>query len=236
MDDNNTQQPLPQEQPKITPSSSHRLKPLLTGISAIALIGLGLLGGYFLFSPKTGMYYPKTTPPTPTTITEQSPTYSVSPSPGIDSWETYTSVQLQDISLKPYTVSYPDTWTKSVKRDNSSDTLSLVKEKHMITIYQGAFGGGGCIFEGDVPEGPYTDLRGIPYTEIDSSLGRLRRYEQDMSQLDPSLASFQFCLDKNGIYQSPTTIGKISYMVPRNYNSALINEMDQIIATLSEIK
>ena len=238
MEDQNThQEPLIQQPPQTVTNQSHRLNPILMGIGAVLLLGLGLLGGYFIFSPKTPLQpnSNQKVQTSPVITIELSPTNIISPTSSISNWKSHTTTQLEENGFKPYTISFPESWIKEINRTNDSDTLKLTKENHIITIYQAAFGGGGCIFEGEIPEGPYGDLRNKKYVEIQSDIGILRRFDRDYAESDPAVITFDFCVNTSGTYHSPTKIGSITYIVPKNYNEALIKEMDSIIKTLSEI-
>lgn len=238
MEDQNTHQEPPiQQPPAVVTNPSRRIHPMLMGIGVILLIGIGLLGGYFLFSPKT------TTAPNsnqltqtpPTVTTEQSPTNIVNPTSSTSNWKSHTTTQLQDISFKPYTILHPETWIKEVKRSNDTDTLTLTKEDHHLVIYQAAYGGGGCIFEGEVPEGPYEDLRDKKYVEIQSGIGTLRRFAMDIKNGEFISTIYSFCQKNSSYFASPTTVGQITYRVPATIKNELLLEMDSIIKTLSVI-
>ena len=201
-------------------------------IIIVALIAgiVGSAGTYFILSSKTNPQpvVSKITPPTAT-----SPT----PDP-IANWKTYTSTKLSDNSLKPYTISYPESWTINIKRSNVSDQLILTKENYSITIYQAAYGGNGCIFEGQVPEGPYSDLRDREYTQIQSGIGTLRRGEfSSQSGIESDMIKLEFCGSRDvKNYQTPIIIGTINYKIPKDYSESTLVEMDNIVKTLIEAK
>jgi len=219
------------------PSSPKKLRVPMIALSGILLLGIGLLSGYFIFSPKTPLQpnSNQKVQTSPVITIELSPTKTISPTSSTSNWETHTTAQLKGISFKPYSISYPKTWTKNIIREEGLETLTLAKEKHMILIDQGAFGGSGCIFEGETPEGSVIDLRGFAFTELQSGIGTFRRYEIDMSKMDPKLSSFGFCALANETYQSHSQVGSLRYIVPNVYNDLLINEMDSIIKTLRVI-
>ncbi len=150
-------------------------------------------------------------------------------------WTTYKSTQLPENSLKAYSIKHPTDWNLKIDTDKIGyHKLTLSKQNHLITIFQDAFGGGGCIFEGEVPEGPYGDYRNKKYTQIESGIGTLRRLELDTQTNNPNVTTFGFCISTDGKnYGSPTHIGIITYEVPKNYNQILIDEMDKIIKTVA---
>lgn len=151
-------------------------------------------------------------------------------------WKSYTSTQLSNNSLKPYSIKYPNSWELKTLRENGMDTLTLTKSGYIITIYQAAFGGVGCIFEGEIPQGPYEDLRDKKYVEIKSGIGTLRRFINTVSK-DPSSVQFDFCSQSNDqSFGKPTLYGIISYKVPQTDNQSVLEEMDKILATLNEAK
>tara|TARA_Y100000310_G_scaffold269906_1_gene283416 strand:- start:1489 stop:1971 length:483 start_codon:yes stop_codon:yes gene_type:complete len=153
-------------------------------------------------------------------------------------WEMYTSTQLPNNLLKSYSIQYPTLWDLDVKRDDISDTLTLIKEGYMIKIYQSAYGGGGCIFEGEIPEGPVEDLRDKKYVQIESGVGTLRRFTMDPSRTsNPDTTTvFDFCGDIGNEFINPTLVGDINYTVPKDHNEAVLREMDNILETLKEAK
>lgn len=151
-------------------------------------------------------------------------------------WQKYASKKLPGNSLSAYTIEHPSSWVKKVTReDETFDIFTLSKNDYSLEIWQGPTGGGGCIFEGDMPDGPYDDYRNIPYTEIEAGVGTLRRVP--LKSDNPEQAVFGFCINHDReFYGKPTIIGAISYRVPVSYDMSILKEMDEIVATLKEVK
>jgi type II secretory pathway pseudopilin PulG len=147
----------------------------------------------------------------------------------------FTKNKLLNTSFKSYSIKYPASWTKDVKKEGEAiETLTLSKNNYAIKIVQAGMGGGGCIFEGVIPEGPYVDYRNTPYKEIETNVGVLRRIPKRSNETN--MTEFEFCAstDKKS-YQTPTQVGAIAYSVPSDYDPILLKEMDNIIATLKEV-
>jgi hypothetical protein len=171
----------------------------------------------------------------PSQISQPIPSPTINSMPSKDGYDIYTNEQLPGISFDPYTLQYPNSWTKIVERESEMiDILSLSKDNHTIAIWQGPTDGNGCIYEGEMPKGPYADYRNIPYTEIESKIGPLRRVPVTSS--NPNQITFRFCAISlnQTTYVSLSDVGIISYTVPTNYDSSLLEEMDQIISTLDK--
>lgn len=201
--------------------------------SVLPFVGVLILllivgGGAFYFGTKQNnqtQVLPQIPPPIVETSDTQTPN---------SEWVEYTSKKLQDNSFKAYTIKYPATWSKTLDRvDDILDVLTLSKNGHSIVIGQGGMGGGGCVFEGDLPEGPYEDLRNIPYTEIKSNVGILRRVSTKSNKAGTT--AFRFCVNNGTEYFSTlTAVGNLSYDVPANPDPQTLTEMDNIVATLKE--
>ncbi len=149
------------------------------------------------------------------------------------SWKTYTSEKLNWLSFSGYTLKYPQDWTlKEEKIPATSSRVTISKNEYSIVIYQAAMGGAGCIYEGDVPDGPYADLRNKEFTDIETSFGTLRRTYQTPFDTKTG-AGYSFCQkskDRNS-YGSITTIGGLSYETPTNPDKIILEEMDNILKT-----
>ena len=188
-------------------------------IVAVLVILLALLGGYVVLTKGTGTNSGEQASTVPTII-EEEPTEI--PTPTIV-MTTYTSVQLAGNSLKPYTIMFSDDWTKDVKHDDVSDTLTLAKDGSKIVIYQAAYGGGPCDAQ--------------KFVQIDAGIGALRRIETDSSKTMPGVTTFGFCGSSDGTtYGTPTSVGAITYELPTGFTPDVLTEMDTIIKTLTAVK
>lgn len=153
----------------------------------------------------------------------------------MSNWKTFTSAQLQGNSLKAYSIKYPGSWELKKETDSVEfHNLTLSRVGYSISVRQADFSGAGCIFEDEVPEGSYNDYINKKYTQIESSIGLLRRFESDVSS--PNLVTFDFCASENGKdYSSITQVGTIAYETPKAYKQSVIDEMDSIITTINPL-
>jgi len=228
--------PQPVTAPTPVPSGgSNKLVMILSGI-IILLIGLGL--GYFLTmrssdSPSAAIeasVTPVSDSKAPIVVT---PTPTASPEAN---WLTYTGTKLGSVSLSPYSIKYPATWTPKSTKTEITDSYTLTSGEYQISIYQAPMGGGMCIFEGVMPEGPASDLRTVKFVEIDTTEGvMLRRYLSTSAK--PAGTAMDFCASSDGTtWGSPTQFGGITYKIPAAATGEKLLEMDSIIKTLHEIK
>lgn len=210
--------------------------------SIIPAIGILLLlvtvaGGAYYFGIQQNKPQPQMSVQTPPPIApvQNSPSSNLNYQDQNTEWVEYTNKAISGNSFKAYTIKYPSDWSRDVQREEDTlDTLTLSKNNYKITITQAGMGGGGCIFDGIVPEGPYADYRSTPFVEVDYPFGVLRRIEKRANE--PNITRFEFCAssDKNS-YQSPTQVGAISYTIPVDYDPKILKEMDEIIGTLKEV-
>lgn len=234
MDPNIPVQPVQPISPKKLPQWLTTVTLFSKLLAMILFIALPLAGFYL------GMkYQEKTTVITPV-VSEVKTT--VSPTPYVSKFNdsnaenvTYTSIALLGNSMKRYSISYPITWERNVKRIGEiSDELTLSNGEYSIVIYQAPMGGAGCIFEGDVPNGPFGDYRNKKYTEFNSGIGLLRRFDNTPPGI--SNTRIDFCQKlSDGSFVLSTAIGGLTYKVPNNYNLTILLKMDEIIKTLKEV-
>jgi hypothetical protein len=158
---------------------------------------------------------------------------TVSQSADTKTWNISSVSKIQSLGLSGYTIKYPTTWTLKDESpvESQSSRVILTKSGYSITIYQAAMGGARCIYEGDLPNGPYSDKRGLARVDVQTGFGSLRRTEAT-SQTGKA---YSFCqLDKDsGSYGSITSIGTISYITPTNPDQAILTEMDNIIKSVN---
>lgn len=149
---------------------------------------------------------------------------------------TYTSTALPGNALKPYSISYPLTWARDVKRTGEIvDDFTLTNGGYTLTISQGPAGGSGCIFEGEVPNGPFADYRDKKFFELVSANGIFRRFENTSEGSKNIVITFcQKGADTKFFMGS--TVGYITYEVPKNYDNNIILKMDDIFKTIKEVK
>lgn len=217
----------------LQPAKSNKLVFILVAI-IILLLGLG--GGYFLKSQETSQT-PQSLNQTQNQPTSTLPTATAIPTQSKAIWATYTSTKLESTSFNPYLIQYPETWTPFHKRDAITDTYTLTKGDAEIKIYQAPLGGSGCIFEGDVPQGPMQDLRTTKYTEVPIASGAILRRYLSTNQGNGTKIVYDFCGSANNKdWGTPTSFGAITYTSTSTFSDADLMEMDSILKTLQLVK
>lgn len=233
----------PAPQPVMTPTAPapsggpNRLVLILSGI-IILLIGLG--GGYFLMR-STSNTPSKAMETSPTPVSDSKAPIVVTPTPTASpdaNWLTYTGTKLDSVSLAPYSIKYPAAWTPLNTKNEVIDTYTLTDGDYQIAIHQAPMGGGGCLFEGDMPEGEFQpqDLRSTKYVDIKTNSGLMfRRYLSPSAK--PAGTLMEFCATTDGdFWGKPTQLGVISYKLPVGYTEIKLQEMDSIIKTLKAVE
>ncbi len=185
---------------------------------------------------------------TPTTVkTNDAPIITVIPADKTNnSLKSY--IHKHNSGFPTFSIQYPSGWELKNEIRNlgytESSTLSFIKGDYEVRIYQAPVDGGWCIFEGDMPEGIYQDLRNVPYMQIESGIGTLRRVKSAITYYSDSknMMSFTFCHKNNAQhnnytdYSSTTSIGQITYTLPTQYDESTLLEMDNIIKSVNEMK
>lgn len=174
--------------------------------------------------------------PDGSTVGRQGPNCEFAPCPTGSpsaSMETFVSKKFADLGIKGYTVKYPSTWTILEDRNESAQTskISLSKNGYEFSIYQAPLGGSGCIFEGEVPQGPFSDYRNLEYTDIQTSFGKIRKFEETKN----GTIVYGYCQESSGgnnSFGSISTIGVISALAPANPDPKIISEMDEILRNI----
>lgn len=135
------------------------------------------------------------------------------------------------VSFATYTILLPDNWTATQEHDSKTDIdrLTLKRDGYEIRIFQGATGGAQCLYPGDQeaegPSGKYDTF----VTIMTQDGVTLRRSGTAGS------TGFTLCQKQpDGIYIQPTSFGHISYLLPTNFDSSVLSEMDTIIASLKK--
>ncbi len=136
------------------------------------------------------------------------------------------------ILLPAYTVSVPEGWTASHHQDltgSPSDTLAITNGSYTITISQGAFGGGVCVYPGEPDvEGP--EARYSAYTEFAGADGST--YRRGTTAGTPSFTNVCQKSKTGTVYGNITSYGHVSYTTPASQDSTILAQMDTIVATL----
>lgn len=148
----------------------------------------------------------------------------------------YTTKSISGLSYKPFTVSYPQTWTLTDGSDAKSLSLSIYRDNYEIAISQKPIGTSVCLFS-DSPafNGSSGDLRGKQYAEFNTGEGTILRRYFNANMGDKS--SMFFCEKQaDGPYfVTPLTIGGLVYNVPAKYDPDIIKEMDTIVKTITVV-
>lgn len=218
---------LPKSQPMIVRKNNNA--PLVGAIIFLALV-IGAAAIYLGTQKNNEIAVAIPTTPTPTASTQITPSTPASVSPVQDitlKWETANTPKMKDLSLVGYSIKHPISWVAKESKDAVSQTLTLTKGGNILKIYQAPMGGGGCIFEGEVPEGPFSDYRNASHVDI--AVGNLT-----IKRVEVGKNSYAFCGNSaNSIttFGVPTLFGVISYEV-KSPNAEILAEMDKILSTL----
>lgn len=171
--------------------------------------------------------------PQPTTASQISSRPTPTPVPQVTLKE-YKSEKMKDLSFPAYTISHPADWEEKSTKNDITDSLVLTKGTNEIKIYQAPMGGGGCIFEGDVPDGPYNDYKNNDFEDIVAGDISIRRI---IPNSETGKVTYPFCSNgpqNKSAYFTPTYFGVITYTVTDPTNE-ILTEMDGIIATLKPL-
>lgn len=209
------------------------MKYFITILVTAVVVGLGVFAyfkGYlptFSFNKPQAVSTVSTAVPTPEGTTPVTP--SASPSAG------FTRVKAGGILVfNAYTIDVPTDWTYSKEGaptgDIVSDKLIIKNGVYQISIYQAATGGAPCLYPGDSDvEGPSS--RFTSFVEITTATGdKLRR-----GVAEGSTSGFTVCELQSGGYGQPTAFGHIAIASPVSPTSAMLNEIDSILASLRKI-
>lgn len=227
---NQTQSPTPVQPMNSKTGLKSKWPLILIGLLILIILPLG---AYFLLNEGSKNQPTPTATPTPVVSPEPSAkAENPSPTPKAE-MKTYTSKKLANIGFSGYTLKYPADWTQTEERDESVGTskLKLAKGSYGIVIQQGPMGGAQCIYEGVMPEGPATDKRGKPYTDLITSIGTLRR---DEAVAGNGEIGYSFCQksDTDDTFGSFTKAGAMSYGGPVTWDPKMLTEMDSIIKSI----
>ncbi len=136
-----------------------------------------------------------------------------------------------------YTVSVPADWKSSkdeVNNSDSSDTLTLSKDGYSLVIHQANMGGSLYSFEDAKVDGPFAQEYKGTYVDFTGVNGEKYRRIDASSQNKPGEKNFTVVEKKTDSYQAPTTFGALSYTTPLSPASDLLDEMDDIVASLKK--
>lgn len=135
--------------------------------------------------------------------------------------------------IKPfsaYTLSGVSGWSLTKAEDNTMSKVVLTKGNYSVTILQGAFGVGPCVFPGDQPQPMGIQLTSS--TDIQLFSGNPLRRGQ--TQSSSNQASFTVCQKTNGSYSTFTDFGAINYTTPTSPDSSVLAEIDAMVGSLQK--
>ncbi len=152
---------------------------------------------------------------------------------GLDLKE-YTSTKVQGLAFSAFSLKYPQTWVLTEKTGDSNLEVSIYRNNYELTISQKAVGGAVCLFS-DSPafEGSSGDLRSKQFSEFNTGGGiTLRRYF-NANAGDKSTMFFCEKQTDGPYFQTPLSVGGLVYYVPAKYDADIIQEMDQIVKSIT---
>lgn len=206
------------------------MKYFFAAFSGILLVII-IAGAAFYFGQKSANPSKEmATTPTPTasqTTTTQKATSST-PTPKVLQTQTITAGGV--LSFPTYTLELPKGWVYTRKQGQDNDKLTLTKLNYKITIYEAAFGGGGCLYPGDAPSEmaqTYTI-----FTEIINPNGYV--FRRGMS--GPNTWAVCQKNTSDGSFGAPTIFGHIAFETPGtpDKNGIVFPEVDSILASLNK--
>lgn len=224
-------------------------------VIALLLVLLGVFGGYFVLNQTNkSAVAPTPTPqdngkactqeakicPDGSSVGRTGPNceFEACPatSPASAKLESFTSAKFPDLSFKEYTLMYPSDWTLSEKRDESTSisTVTLTKDGYSLKIFQAATGGAGCIYEGQMPEGPASDYRNNEYKDLETSFATLRQTESPSG----GKMSYVYCQESSSdnSFGQPTSVGHMSATTQAaSPDSEIIGELEEIVKSIKTL-
>lgn len=242
MDPNATQQPPtytpPTPQPNLNqsytpppqPREPRKINLTWILIFMLILIIFGLLG--FIYMNQNNSISPTPTP-TPIVTEDNLNDETVEES---EETQNYTSAKLKNLSFSGYTLTHPISWSETEDRNENSGVskLTLTKDDYSLVINQGPMGGAICIYEGDLPNLPAIDNRNKDVEDLTVSIGNLRK----TIEISNNKTVFGFCQENEeepGTYGSFTTVGALSATAPLDPDPEIIEEMNEIINSITTL-
>jgi len=188
-----------------------------------------LIGGMSFFAGKSGVKIPGVALTIPTV--SPTATETASPTPTAKPTKTVTGGGI--LSFPKYQLTVPTDWQNTREAQGSDvERIILTKGAYQITILQGGFGGGACLYPGDADiEGP--SGRYEMFKEVTSKSGDMFRRSWDGDEMTAD--GFGICHKSQYGWGSPTGYGSISFITPITKTREMIDEMDAILASLTKI-
>lgn len=131
-------------------------------------------------------------------------------------------------AFKPYLIQIPDGWTESTEKTELTNKLTLVKNNYELSIYQAPMGGSMCIYPGDA-DGDFKQ-KYTKYKEIKGSGGQTYRRSWDDKA---GSITFTVCQKgADGTFGTFTTFGGVTIKTPNPSDESMMQEIDDMIASL----
>ncbi|MEK7551767.1 MAG: hypothetical protein AAB532_04180 [Patescibacteria group bacterium] len=200
----------------------------ILGTLSILLLLIIIAGGAFYFGQQSANQSKEmTTTPTPSPyVTAQIPTGQLMQE---ETKDVKTIKAGGVLVLSPYSIVTPSDWASQKEQGEEMDKLTISKEGYKITIFQGSYGGGGCIYSGE----PYANFTKYDnYVEIQNPNGFVFRRGQNQSTGKTSWTVCQKGADDS--YGTITSFGLITINNPLNIDEEIMSETDQILASLKK--
>jgi uncharacterized protein YneF (UPF0154 family) len=226
-----TQTQTPQQPAPPPPAKKDGSSKLLIVTIGIILLGLGLVGGYFIANQNIGINSDdKKLSPSPS-ITQNiiTPSPTVAPTSSVKT-KTVKAGLTDSTAFKPYSIEVPAGWTDVRENTQAAgiDKLTLTKNGYTLTIYQAAMGGGGCLYKGDPPS-----EMAQTFTDFAEIMGTTETYRRSWNQNAAKTISYNVCTKgTDGSYSTFSSFGAISAVSPNPADATILAEIDAMIASL----
>lgn len=176
----------------------------------------------------------------------------------MEGWKTYTSPsykssygdQIKDVM---FSIKFPTDWKQGfddkgfgLESSKYGHGFTFTKGQHEIRIALGyAPGGNLCVFDDstelNTPETSpqsYGDVYHKQYTEISSGFSTLRRIYYSSDSQDKDIVKFNICSNEANKqktqYNDNTSLGRITYTVPKDFTQSDLQIMDTILSTINK--
>jgi len=195
-------------------------------IGFLILIVIGLVGvlAYVLGGKSATIQNSSTVQYTPAPTDYQTPDALPSASPIPKTNETVLAGGV--LSFPKYSLVIPEGWQSQREQGENSDKLTLTKTGFTITISEGAFGGSGCTYPGDAPQEMAQAF--TSFVEITNPNGFVFRRSSTGTG-----SGWTVCQKgSEGSFGGPTNFGHISITAPSSPDTAIVTEIDSILASI----
>ncbi len=206
---------------------SFLIKIVLFFVIAVAL----LLGGYYLGTQSNPITASPKPIPTMASIPTKSPTPPPpTPTPASLNTKKITAGLSGSSAFQPYTIDMPTDWTDARETTITAgiDKLTFTKNSYLVTIYQSTIGGDKCVYKGDKPQ-----TLAQTFTDFADINGKSGHYRRSWNQNGGQSITYTICQKADdGSYSTLTTFGAISIVSPNPATTAMLSEIDGMIASL----